>query len=249
MSGPIGLIYIPPWNSDFAERGMDLYRSCPHKCTYCYVHDWDRRKRWPTYKEGVLDQQLRDMAIEPNAPIRVHLCHFCDPYGGPNNSAETRRVLETFKRYWNPFQILTKAGTKATRDFDLYFEGCRFGCTLTFDNDVDSLKWEPGAALPRDRIEALKQAHDQGINTWAVLEPVIVPSQSINLIEQTHEFVDYYWVGKLNHNPDLEKNVNWAEFLGEAKALLKSRDKDFGVKWQLDRAAKGMPAYNPWRHR
>jgi DNA repair photolyase len=248
MSGPIGLIYIPPWNSDFAPRGMDLYRSCNHKCKYCYVHDWDRRKMLPRYREGVLDQQLLEMAIDPNAPIRVHLCHFCDPYG-VDDTSETRRVLQLFKKYHGPFQILTKAGTKAVRDFDLYFEGCRFGQTLTFDNDVDSLKWEPGAALPGNRLEALRKAHDQGINTWAVLEPVIVPSQAINLIEQTHEFVDYYWIGKINHNPDLEKNINWAEFLEEAKALLKSRDKDFGVKWQLDRAAKGKETYNPWRHR
>lgn len=237
MSEPIGLVYIPSWNSDFAERGLDLYRYCQHKCTYCYVHDWDRRKRVPTYRDEVLDQQLRDMAIEPNAPIRVHLCHFCDPYGASDTS-ETRRILQKLRRYHNPWQILTKAGTKAARDFDLYFEGCRYGATLTLDNTADSLKWEPGAALPGDRIEALRQAHDLGIETWACLEPVVKPVQTLHLIEITHEFVDFYWVGKLNHHPDLEKTINWAEFLWEAKALLENLNKDFGVKWQLDRAAR-----------
>lgn len=237
MSQPIGLIYIPSWNSDFAERGLDLYRSCQHKCTYCYVRDWDRRSRMPRYREGVLDQQLREMAIEPNAPIRVHLCHFCDPYGVLDTS-ETRRVLQKLTRYHCPWQILTKAGTKAARDFDLYFEGCRFGATLTLDNTADSLKWEPGAASPDDRIEALKQAHDKGIATWACLEPVIDPKQTLHLIEMTHEFVDYYWVGKMNHHPEIESTVNWADFKAEVTALLTDLNKEFGLKWQLKKAAR-----------
>jgi DNA repair photolyase len=236
MTNSVGLIYSCTWKSCFDSLALDLYRNCSHKCKYCYVK-WDKQARLPSYKPGLLDMQLRDLAIRPNAPIRVHLCHFCDPYG-VGDTSETRRVLELFKRYYNPFSILSKAGTKATRDFDLYFEGCRFGQTLTFDNDADSKEWEPGAALPEDRIEALRQAHVQGIQTWAVLEPVIVPSQALHLIEQTHEFVDYYWVGKLNHHPDLEKKVDWAEFLAEAKALLYDLEANFGVKWQLERAAR-----------
>jgi DNA repair photolyase len=177
------------------------------------------------------------MAISSDGPQRVHLSHFCDPYS-VSDTSETRRILELFKRYHNPFSILTKAGTKAAKDFDLYFEGCRYGATLTLDNMADSLKWEPGAASPDDRIDALRQAHDRGIETWVCLEPVIVPKQSIHLIEMTHEFVDFYWLGKLNHNPELEKEINWAEFLEEAKALLNHLNKNFGVKWQLKKAAR-----------
>ena len=67
---------------------------------------------------------------------------------------------------------------------------------------------------------------------------MIVPEQSLNLIKQTAEFVDFFWLGKLNHHPELEKEINWAEFLAEAKNLLEGLNKDFGVKWQLDRAAR-----------
>lgn len=54
----------------------------------------------------------------------------------------------------------------------------------------------------------------------------------------TAEFVDRYWLGKINHHPELEAGISWAEYLGEAKALLGRMNKDFGVKWQLDRAAR-----------
>ena len=237
MSYPVGSIFRPPWRTDFDPLALDLYnRPCLHKCDYCYV-DWEEQAKSPSYRPDLIDIQLRDLAIKPDAPVRVHLSHFSDPYG-VDDTTKTRRVLELFKRYHNPFSILSKAGTKAVRDFDLYFEGCRFGQSLTLDNDADSHKWEPGAALPADRIDALRQAHNRGIETWVVLEPVLVPEQSINLIKQTAEFVDSFWLGKINHHPELEAGISWAQYLGEAKALLESLNKNFGVKWQLDRAAR-----------
>jgi hypothetical protein len=76
-----------------------------------------------------------------------------------------RLILEIFRDYDQPFQILTKGGKLAATDFDLYRSNDSFGVTLTFDNDADSKKWEPGAALPGDRIAALEEAHNRGIRT------------------------------------------------------------------------------------
>jgi DNA repair photolyase len=198
---------------------------------------WDEQRKVPWYIQELIEMQLKDLLMKPGSPFRVHLSHFCDPHGA-EDTTETRRVLELFKKYYTPFSILSKAGTKATRDFDLYYEGSRFGQSLTFDNEADSMQWEPGAALPADRMDALRQAHDRGIKTWVALEPVIVPAQSIRLIEQTHEFVDFYLLGKLNHHPEIESKIDWAEFLGEAKALLNSLQVDFDAKWQLEKAAR-----------
>jgi DNA repair photolyase len=72
-----------------------------------------------------------------------------------------------FKDCGQPPAILTKGDMlAAANDFDLYGPSDWFGVTLTFDNDTDSRKWEPGAALPGDRIAALKEAHNRGIRTW-----------------------------------------------------------------------------------
>jgi DNA repair photolyase len=236
MSYPVGSIYRVPWGSDPDSYALELYRFCSHHCKYCYVK-WDEQKRVPWYIKELIEMQLKDLLIKPGGPFRVHLGHFSDPYGA-EDTTETRRVLELFKKYHTPFSILSKAGTKAIRDFDLYLERCRFGQSLTFDNDADSKQWEPGAALPADRMDALRQAHDRGIKTWVALEPVIVPAQSIRLIEQTYEFVDFYLLGKLNHHSEIEKKIDWAEFLGEAKDLFNSLQVDFGVKWQLEKAAR-----------
>jgi DNA repair photolyase len=230
----IGIVYKPSWRSDFAELGLDLDDKCTHRCAYCYVK-WDQRRK--RYGLDTIEQNLRSIALW-SRPTRVHLSHFCDPYDcGRSDNSQIRKALELFKKYHNPFQILTKGGTRAVRDFDLYFEGCRFGCTLTFDNDIDSTTWEPGAALPADRIDALKQAHERGIETWVCLEPVIKPEQTLHLIELTHGFVDFYWVGKLNHYPEQEAKIDWAKFLADAEDLLRSLDMKYGIKYQLKKAA------------
>ena len=121
----------------------------------------------------------------------------------------------------------------AAEDFDLYGPDDWFGVTLTFDNDDDSKKWEPGAALPGDRIDALKEAHTQGINTWVSCEPVIDPDQTLRLIESTYESVDFFWVGKLNHHPEIEARVDWSKFRHDVEELLQSCGKQPGVSYGL----------------
>jgi len=158
-------------------------------------------------------------------------------YVGSNdhNDSHTRSVLKTFRAYDHPFLILTKGGMLAAKDYDLYGPNDEFGVTLTFDNDVDSLQWEPGAALPADRIAALKEAHSRGIPTRVSCEPVIDPAQTLNLIESTYEFVDFFWVGKLNHNAKLERTINWLKFRNDAEALLQRCGKQPGKDYRMKR--------------
>jgi DNA repair photolyase len=150
-----------------------------------------------------------------------------------------RNVLKTFREYDHPFMILTKGGMLAAKDFDLYGPNDWFGVTLTFDNDADSQKNEPRAALWSDRIRALKEAHDRGIHTWVSLEPVLYPEQTLHLIELTHEIVDQFRVGKLNHCPDKEKQIDWPKFRGDAEVMLQLYDKQqtkdaCGIGYLLD---------------
>ena len=119
------------------------------------------------------------------------------------------------------------------RDFDLIksMEGW-YGATLTFLNKEDSLKWEPGAALPNERIAILKQAYKIGISTWVSLEPVIDPEQTLEIIRQTYEFVDLYKVGKLNYHP-LAKMIDWHKFVVDVIRVLKEKKKHYDIKKDL----------------
>ena len=129
---------------------------------------------------------------------------------------------------------MTKGGKRAERDFDLLRPGDEFAATLTFLDEQKSLKWEPKAAIPEERIEALRKAHELGITTWVSLEPVIEPAESIKIIRQTHSFVDLFKVGLLNYHPR-GKEIDWHKFLQECIATLKQYGCQYYIKKDLRR--------------
>jgi hypothetical protein len=57
------------------------------------------------------------------------------------------------------------------------------------------------------------------------------------LIELTHEYVDWYGVGKLNHYPELERTIDWHKFRADAEALLRGYGKSYKVKRALKEAS------------
>jgi DNA repair photolyase len=217
--------------SEYSPYALDLYFNCNHKCKYCYVK-WNRQRKIRPLLN--IDAELRRMAFMGNNGV-VTLSFVADPYDrGREDNSKTRQVLELFRKYNHPFQILTKGGTQSASDFDLYKPEDRYGATLTFDNDQDSVAWEPGAALPQDRIESLQLAHEKGIKTWVNLEPVINPEQTLHMIELTHEFVDYYWVGYWNYDTRANE-IDWKEFRNDVQSLLWRFKKPYTIKKELRR--------------
>jgi hypothetical protein len=86
-----------------------------------------------------------------------------------------------------------------------------FASTLTSLDDNFSLKWESSAALPGDRIEALKRFHERGIYTWVSLEPTLDVESSLAIVRATHSFVDIYKVGRVNYLP-MTKTTDWRDY-------------------------------------
>jgi len=236
---------------------LNLYSGCSHNCWYCYNKRLDRYQGpYDKPAKGATLQNIeRDLMELSDAgdkrPVLMSLVG--DPYDigrkddespkglmryfseeerkgiSCTNDSYTRKVLKIFRAYDHPFAILTKGGTKAIKDFDLYGPNDQFGVSLTFDNDNDSRQNEPGAALPTDRIKALRIAHDRGVHTWVSLEPVLDPSQTLHLIEISNEFVNEFWVGKLNHSTKGEAKIGWPKFRSDAEALLQRLDKKPGI--------------------
>lgn len=112
------------------------------------------------------------------------------------------------------------------RDFDLLTPQDAYATTLTCYNEAHSKQWEPNAALPLDRITALREAHERGIETWVSFEPVIYPEDTFQLLQLTFNFVGHYKVGCLNYHPH-GKTIDWKAFGWEMKELM---DK-MGVKY------------------
>lgn len=166
----------------------------------------------------------------------VFLCFTCDPYQPLDEiTGITRRIIELCHEHNVGTTILTKGGMRSTRDFDLLRarpELSCYGATLTFLSRTDSIAWEPGAALPGERMRALRKAHDLGISTWASIEPVIDPRQALEIIKRTHEYVDVVKIGRWNYDRRANE-IDWMSFALSAVALLKSLHKKYVIKKDL----------------
>jgi DNA repair photolyase len=124
----------------------------------------------------------------------------------------TRRALIILADHGLAYCTLTKGGTKALRDLDL-FRPSRdaFACTLTTLDDRFSRKWERKAALPADRIKALRPFHQRGIFTWVSLEPTLDVEASLAIVEKTHGFVNLYKIDRANYLKEVTRTTDWRD--------------------------------------
>jgi DNA repair photolyase len=180
----------------------------------------------------------RDAAKYRGTDKRVLLSFTSDVYCQPAvQSGLTRQVLEVLREFGIPFQVLTKNGMAAAADFDLYGPNDAFATTLTYRDPERSLKHEPGAAVPSDRVLAIHDAHQEGITTWVSLEPILDPDDALRWIKMTHDIVDLYKIGKVNHDAALEKRIDdvhgWARFAWSAMNLCNKFGKPFILKKDL----------------
>lgn len=242
------VIYEPKGKAlEYSPLAANLYRGCSHGCQYCYVPGIPPYKfavnprqeffEHPSPRAGIVWALERDARKFRGDPRRILMSFTSDAYQPLEKERQiTREALEILGRYGLHPQILTKAGEWAVkRDADvLMASGCVWAATLTCDSDAASLAWEPGAALPGDRMEALKRAHAMGIETWVSLEPVIDPDAAIRIIHATHKYVDLYKVGKLNHHP-LEASIDWADFLVRVEDALDAHHKARYIKVDLEK--------------
>ncbi len=235
------VIYEPKGKArEYSPLALNLYEGCGHGCIYCYAR-LIRKKSVEgfvaaTARKDILGKLEKDLEKWNGAKKdTVLLCFMCDPYQPIDVDLKlTRLAIRALNRHGFPVQILTKGGMKAARDFDILSQNPenKFAVTLTTDDPAESLQWEPGATLPEERIESLKQAHDKGIETWVSFEPVFNPDAVYRLINTTHNFVDLYKVGKLNYHARA-KEIDWREFRITTENLLTSLGKKYYIKDDL----------------
>jgi DNA repair photolyase len=213
------MIYAPRGQAgEYAPLAANPYRGCGHKCAYCYVPKvlhMDREE----FNAGAVPRTDYLLALTKDArkyqaagiTEQVMLSFTTDPYH-PDDNSLTRDVIKNLQFHGLGVCTLTKGGSRALRDLDLFRpDRDSFASTLTTMDEAFSRKWEPGAALPADRIATLKAFHDAGIFTWASLEPTLNTESSLAIIEQTHEFIDLYKIGRANYLP-MTKTTDWESY-------------------------------------
>ncbi|MCX6068018.1 MAG: radical SAM protein [Chloroflexi bacterium] len=213
------IIYAPAGKAgEYAPLATNPFRGCGHKCAYCYVPRVLHMTR-DEFDKGAVDRPeylprlIKDALKYQAAGIReqVMLSFTTDPYH-PGDTALTRSTIEVLQGYGLGVCTLTKGGTRALRDIDLFRpDRDAFASTLTSLDEGFSKKWERGAALPADRIDTLRAFHEHGIFTWVSLEPTLDVEASLKIVRKTHKFVDLYKIGRANYLP-ITKTTDWEDY-------------------------------------
>jgi len=227
---------------EYCELAINLYTGCGHRCIYCYGPNvtYQNKEQWendPEPRKDIVRQIEIDAALQAkrgdDRPILM--CFVTDPYQPVDDTHRlARKAILILKSYDLRVVILTKAGIRAQRDWDLLDKRDACATTLTLLSKEDSLTWEPNAALPVERMRNLWQAHILGLETWVSCEPVIYPEATLELIKLTARFVDHYKVGTLNYHPH-GKTIDWPKFARDVKQLLEGLGKRYYLKRDLVR--------------
>jgi DNA repair photolyase len=215
------MIYEPKGKAaEYARLAINHYTGCSHGCDYCYMKRMFEQKKVsppfdaPRVKDKCLPLLAASCKKYAGTDKRVQVCFSTDPYQPLDDTVKlTRAVLAMLHDYKIPFQVLTKGGLSAVRDFDLYGTDDLFGVTLV-STDPDWLAgMEPAAAPFEERVGSLIRARAKGIKTWVSLEPVIDAAEALKVIRWTHAVVDLYKIGQLNYGITA---VDWKDFARRA---------------------------------
>ena len=262
MTAKGGVIYVLGGAAaEYSHLALNHFVGCLNECDYCYVPHVlhispELFHASVTVKKDLFERLAEDVKKYKGTDQRVMLCFTCDPY--PKIDAEvrdrtTRRVLQLLVENDIPFQVLTKNGAMAEADFDLYRPGIdAFAVTLTTVNDGIASQREPGADLPFMRIQALKAAKARGIETWVSCEPIIEPAEILEVIDQTHGFVELYKFG-LRSRYRYPRYIDWGTLRTKAGErypfglYLIEKCKKLGVKCFLKSSLTKFMGADGWR--
>lgn len=238
MGGPV---YQPKGRAaEYAEYALNHVIGCDHGCKYCSACLTLKKARQEFYEspyvvKDVLERLEKQCQTGELNGKTVHMCFVSDPYCKVAvESGVTRKAMEIFNRYGINFSILTKGGTRAVADFDLYKPGDSFGTTLTLILQNELSQWEPGATSYGDRVNAIIEAHRRGIKTWVSLEPVLNPVVAKMIVLLMRKYVDLWKVGKWNYDARA-KAINWRKFGHEIETIFKEFGCEYYIKEDLRR--------------
>jgi DNA repair photolyase len=214
------VVYRPKGQAEeYAPWATNPYRGCGHACAYCYVPLVTKQPR-PEFDAGAVLRggfiprlakdcvKLREIGFTE----QVMLSFSTDPYH-PGDTGMTRETLIMLRDAGAGFCTLTKGGSRALRDLDLFRpDRDAFASTLTSLDASFSQKWERKAALPHDRLAALIRFRQAGVFTWVSLEPTLDINHSLAVVDATYEFVDLYKVGMANYLQEITRTTDWRDY-------------------------------------
>jgi DNA repair photolyase len=166
---------------------LNPYRGCTHACHYCFARRYqtqfelgpgDHFSTIILVKTNLVEVLRRELDKPSWTRDLVAIGTATDPYQPIEGHYQlTRRSLEALRDARTPVGLVSK-GPMVVRDADLLAElGTRAGCTVYMSvPTVNEDAWralEPGTAHPLQRLRAVRQLRDAGVNAGVLMAPVV----------------------------------------------------------------------------
>jgi len=179
---------------------LNPYRGCTHGCHYCFARRYhvqfemnadDEFASVILVKQNLVDVLARELDRPAWKREQVAIGTATDPYQPIEGHYKlTRGTIQALARSRTPFGLITK-GPMVVRDIDALQDQTRgAGCTIYMSvPTVDEDAWrtlEPGTAHPLQRLRAVRELTDAGINAGVLMAPVVPAfSSSRDKLERT----------------------------------------------------------------
>ncbi len=188
-----------------ADYCINPYVGCFHGCRYCYATFMKRftghTEPWGSFVDvkinapEVLEKQLK--RAEKGSIIISSVTDAYQPIEARYKL--TRRCLEVLLQRQFSVDILTKSPL-VLRDMELIrkFKDITVGITITTDDEKIRKIFEPNAPSISARINTLKRLHENGINTYAFIGPIL-PMKPEALVARIKPYADSIIIDRMNY--------------------------------------------------
>jgi DNA repair photolyase len=224
---------------------LNPYMGCVHRCTFCYVRSFERRAERPSddrygrsirVKVNIADVLARELARPGWRGECVAMGAATDPYQPAEGHYRlTRACIQALAAARNPFTIVTR-GPMIVRDVDVLQQAAvRASVQVSFSvPTLDLAVWrrtEPGTAPPRQRLRALRQLVDAGIDAGVGMAPILpgisdAPEQLAEVVRAAREAgATGLWCNVLHLQPGTREHFlenlarDWPALLPRYEAL------------------------------
>jgi len=166
---------------------LNPYMGCVHRCTFCYVRAFEQRADRPSderygtsirVKTNIADMLRKELTRPSWQRESVTIGAATDPYQPAEGRYKlTRACIEVLCAAANPFAIITR-GPMIVRDIDVLVAAAqRAEVHITFSIptiDLDAWrKTEPGTAPPLQRLRAVTQLVEAGLDVGVGMAPIL----------------------------------------------------------------------------
>jgi DNA repair photolyase len=166
---------------------LNPYRGCTHGCHYCYARRYhaqfelnadDEFASVILVKKNFVDVLTRELARPSWKGEYVAVGTATDCYQPIEGHYKlTRGAIAALLRARNPMGLVTK-GPMVVRDRDLLVDLSKVAATSVYVSvpTVDEHAWqllEPGTAHPLQRLRAVRELVDAGINAGVLMNPIV----------------------------------------------------------------------------